>query len=408
MFPGPTACAVDVSPAPAKIAALDGLRGLACLLVLLWHYGNFNHDGAWPWWYELLHHVGGLNWIGVDLFFVLSGYLLGGICLKQRNACNYLSVFYARRACRILPLYYVLLALWLLLPAVVDAQVLSNICQEQEPAWPYAIFMQNGYFAAVNSYGSAWMVMTWSLAVEIQFYLILPALLRRLPDRWLLGFVGAAVALAVVVRTIIVLLVPSHVMAAYWLLPCRADALFLGVLAAYWGQQPLWRDRLNGPWLGWVRAAFGVSGGVLLGFLIAAPSKQAPLMASVGYSVVGVFFFCLLLLVLHDDKFARCFRCKPLCRLGTVSYGVYLFHLGIAGLLHGVLRQAAPALTAGSGLGVTLLAVGATLLFARLAFTWVEAPMVRLGQQWQFSDVDNSAAEVGTESVAKRPLAIAC
>ena len=92
-------------PSP-RMPELDGLRGAAILLVLIWHFwaglaqpatGSIAALLAWPFHFA---------WSGVDLFFVLSGFLIGGILIDQRSATNYFRIFYFRRACRILPLYY--------------------------------------------------------------------------------------------------------------------------------------------------------------------------------------------------------------------------------------------------------------------------------------------------------------
>jgi peptidoglycan/LPS O-acetylase OafA/YrhL len=368
---------------PARNIGLDGIRGLACLLVLIWHYSSFPYSGTWPVWFEVFHRAVGLTWAGVDLFFVLSGYLLGTICLKHRDDPHFFGSFYLRRAWRILPLYYVLLGLGLVLPALVNAPTAAGLFQAGESVWPYLTLLQDGYFTAANGYGSMWLAVTWSLSVEMQFYLVLPLVLRRLPARWLPYAVLVTVVGALALRTLIVLAFPGHVMAAYWLLPCRWDALFLGVLAAYLSQQPAWRARLTAH-LARVRWALAATAALLLVFLIAAPGKQAPLMASVGYSVIDFACFCLVLLVANDARFARCFGVAPLRHLGTVSYGVYLFHVGVAGLLHGLLRQAAPELSGAAGLLVTLLAAGVSVLVAWLAYRVVEKPLLRVGHGWHY------------------------
>src|SRR5206468_2282129 len=116
-----------VSPAcptaPPRVLALDGLRGMACLLVLSYHYGTVLEVEGAPPLLRLLGRCTALNWCGVNLFFVLSGYLLGGICLRHRDAPHYFRAFYARRLCRVVPLYYLWIILGLALPPLLGATV---------------------------------------------------------------------------------------------------------------------------------------------------------------------------------------------------------------------------------------------------------------------------------------------
>src|ERR1700722_18431603 len=94
----------DNKPPSRHIPQLDGLRGLACLLILVQHAAQqFDAAPLSPLAHALA--IFRLNWTGVDLFFVLSGYLLGGICLEHQTSANYFRAFYTRRACRIFPLY---------------------------------------------------------------------------------------------------------------------------------------------------------------------------------------------------------------------------------------------------------------------------------------------------------------
>src|SRR5438309_218918 len=103
-----------------RLTQLDGIRGLAILLILAWHFVAIQiqaEPGTLPWY---LRRALGLTWSGVDLFFVLSGFLIAGILLDQRNATNFFKVFYFRRVCRIFPLYFLVLLLFILVIAIVD------------------------------------------------------------------------------------------------------------------------------------------------------------------------------------------------------------------------------------------------------------------------------------------------
>jgi peptidoglycan/LPS O-acetylase OafA/YrhL len=148
-----------------RIPPLDGVRGLAILMVMLTHYDAFLDRRSFP--QHILLSVFDYGWAGVDLFFVLSGFLITGILLRSREASNYFRVFYARRILRIFPLYYfsLLVLFGLLLPAFhSQGQILPTFPEKLR----YLLYIQN-WFIAVQ-----WSGQYWSLAVEEQFYLVWP------------------------------------------------------------------------------------------------------------------------------------------------------------------------------------------------------------------------------------------
>src|SRR4029453_12538469 len=161
-----------IGHAGSRVPALDGLRGLAILLVVVFHLvvGQLRpqtHPAV-----DVLGRALSFTWTGVDLFFVLSGFLIGGILLDHFHASNFLPVFYIRRTCRIWPIYIVLLSayfLWTYLrPAAPAPWVASVIDGTKPPWWSYLLFVQNMYFAAERM-GPRFLDVTWSLAVEEQF-----------------------------------------------------------------------------------------------------------------------------------------------------------------------------------------------------------------------------------------------
>ena len=171
--PPPSSAIAAATDRVGRIPELDGLRGLAILSVLFWHYGHYyapapGSIGAW------LPPLLRLAWSGVDLFFVLSGFLIGGILIANRKASNYWRVFYVRRACRIFPLYFVVLAAFVLATATITPQPSNWLLKQEPPFWNYPLFLQNLAWLARSSFGSDFLGPTWSLAVEEQFYLVLP------------------------------------------------------------------------------------------------------------------------------------------------------------------------------------------------------------------------------------------
>src|SRR5260370_30220392 len=117
-------------------------------------------------------------WSGVDLFFVLSGFLIGGILMDSKDSPTYYRTFYLRRIHRIFPLYYLMIGLF-----VVGNLLLPNafLFASPIPAWPFLFFLQNIGFGFTHAHARA--AVPWSLAVEEQFYLLLPLVVRNLSRR---------------------------------------------------------------------------------------------------------------------------------------------------------------------------------------------------------------------------------
>lgn len=307
-------------PAPKRsgrrIPELDGIRGLAIAMVLAFHYFAGTLPAKNFLYYALLPTH--LMWSGVDLFFVLSGFLIGGILLDQRESQGYYSVFYLRRFHRIFPLYYLMIALFLagrwLLPH-------APIFVGRMPLWVYPLYAQN----LMGDYTKAapWFGPTWSLAVEEQFYLLFPAIVRVFNRKALLIFLGLCVAGAPVLRTILILHGngPEQVHA---LLPCRADTLALGVMAAL-----IMRSEGAKMWVlqkrGVLYACLSV---LILGIASTVKWTNYLYAGAVGYSMFAFMYFLLivLLLVTPFAAMSRFFRLRTLGWLGVVSYCVYLIH----------------------------------------------------------------------------------
>lgn len=223
-----------------RILEWDGLRGVAILLVITKHFGVIylpNETGSavidfFNRFYPTLS--------GVDLFFVLTGFLLGGRLLATIDSPRYYSTFYLRRCCRTFLPYYLLLPFFT--AAVLTQDALSSVTP-LHLTWPfdspwslaaYALFLQNFCVAAAASLGPSWLMITWSLAVQEQFYVLLPWLLRCCLLRGL-GYVLVSLFLmAPLCRLAVVHYLPAEEWIGYdCLLCCRTDTLGVGVLAAW-------------------------------------------------------------------------------------------------------------------------------------------------------------------------------
>ncbi len=201
-----------------RIPELDGLRGIAIGTVLIFHYFVATTSATPQSLFAYLLAACRLTWSGVDLFFVLSGFLIGGILLDAREASNYFGVFYTRRFFRIVPAYALLLAVHLGLLTSVSLGFRTNLgylLRDRLPSLVHSVFLQNFWMAAHNSLGSSTLMVTWSLAVEEQFYLTLPILIRLVPPRRLPPVLIFATLGAVLLRIALCLCWPANQMARF-------------------------------------------------------------------------------------------------------------------------------------------------------------------------------------------------
>ncbi len=360
-----------------RIPQLDGLRGLAILAVLAWHLV------AAP----LGTRTGplALAWAGVDLFFVLSGYLIADILLKARPAANYFRVFYLRRACRLLPLYALTLACYAVAKVCLAGRpALAPMFEPGEPPpWTYAVFAQNLGMATHATFGPGWLAVTWSLAVEVQFYLLLPLLVRYARPSLLPAVAVASLVAGPLIRA----LMPP--VAGYVSLVSRADSFFAGVLVAYvlWEPACATAARAARPLakLGFVAFAAGVG---LMAVRPEAFGAVKPWYGTFTHTWLALTFALLLFLTLTDDRsrLTRLLSLWPLRRLGAISYGVYLTHQPLHRLSFGLLADSVPELDTAGGVGLTLLAVALTFgVSAGLAAT-VERGFIALGRRARYTD----------------------
>ena len=345
-------------------SGLDAIRGVAIGLVLIRHlFVEIYPD-------SLLAKLLVLSACGVDLFFVLSGFLIGGILMDNRDKQNYFEVFYARRALRILPLYVLL---------VIPVCNLAG-----EPLVPFVTFTQN-FLWADGRVGNPLTVITWSLAVEEQFYLILPAIIRYWPTGRLLYVIVGLICTAPIARVIL-----NHVYGdtapAYFLLPARMDGLFLGALAAW-----LVRNRRADEWLNehrrelYVAAMFLAVPVIFMTWLISwlQVDGRSPLMQYLGYSAPPLLFFVVLLLVVTGEKGVPGVL-SPLCWLGLGAYSLYLTHRICLFVAIGVVGQ-----------HVSEIALALSVLVSLVLWRLVEKPFMTFGRErFKYRDSDSDLASI--------------
>jgi len=346
------------APAPFHLGyrpALDGLRGVAILAVMGFHGGVLK---------------GGF--LGVDLFFVLSGFLITTILLEEhaRTGSIHLGRFYARRALRLLPALFVLV--------IACSFVIVTFAVPEEAgifgsAALWVIFYLANW-ATFFGYPLHVLRHAWSLSIEEQFYLLWPAtlllLVRATASRaWLLGVVVAGVAGSFLVR-IWLWTAPAAIVDLYSRLDWRADGILVGCAVGILAMA----DRLPASHgsRAWSLALPLASAAVLVVALLGA-SWEARYMNGGGATVVAVAIAVLIVhvLVAPNSWVARLLAFRPLVRAGRVSYGLYLWHFPIFFALSGL---ALPGIH--PPLYRVLLAAAGTFLVAEASFRFLERPML--------------------------------
>ena len=312
---------------PRHIPALDGLRALAILLVIPHNTYMF---GAIRGWLIPFAWIANAGWVGVQLFFVLSGFLITRNLLDSRGSGNYYPAFFGRRILRIFPLYFLVLIFFLLLlPRLVHLSPnITGSYANQVWLW---VFLQN--WVAPYGHEVYWFPHFWSLAVEEQFYFIWPVVIALTPTRRLVPVCTALMVAALVIR-IVLLKAGTAPEAIYMFTVCRMDALACGALAAVLADMP--------GFMGVVRrhatALLVVAGVVMMAGipLTDSYSDLNPGSLAEGQSMLASGMAAVVLVMaagsinLIPGALDGVLSLAPLRSVGKVSYAMYIFHLPIA------------------------------------------------------------------------------
>jgi peptidoglycan/LPS O-acetylase OafA/YrhL len=311
---------------PARLKPLDGLRGIAIVLVMLVHFGRGTHPNPLV---QLLFKMVGAGWTGVDLFFVLSGFLITRILLATRGSPQYFRDFYMRRVLRIFPLTYgVLAAVLLVAPLVTHA---PPPAPGASPIWLW-LYANNIYPLVTGAWCEVHNVLGlnfghfWSLAVEEQFYLLWPLIVWRLDRRGLgrLCVILACCCLSLRLAFVTTGVSPDTI---YCFTLCRMDALLAGAFVAIVADNGLrWETR---------RRQAGLAALGSLTILVAAMAVTGTtfwpgrFMQTAGYSLLALFFGAVLVLAVTappGSRGRRLLEGRVLTFFGKYSYGLYVFH----------------------------------------------------------------------------------
>jgi peptidoglycan/LPS O-acetylase OafA/YrhL len=381
----------QTSGSAKRIPELDGLRGIAIFLVILCHYIGGAPAGPRHSLAARIAGVMGLGSIGVDLFFILSGFLIGGILLSSRSSPRYYRTFYLRRFFRIIPIYYLWLAIF---GFAMLAAKMWNVWGGPEfhtvvPYWSYFIFLQN-YFQGATWAQVYWLGPLWSLAVEEQFYLIAPPVVRKLSPARLVKALSGVLIFSLFLRLFLAAMYGADhdywgINAATDWMPCRADDLALGMIVAVLWANPQSRirlqQRLNISYAGIFSCAAAV---LAMSYWIMKPDSFVT--ATVARTVFGFFFVFILIIALTDKEglLGNIFRWRPLRELGKVSYCVYIIHQAVDWVLHWSIFHAQPRFDSWPVIGVSVLAFAVTVLIAEISWRFFENPLIHRGHRYTY------------------------
>lgn len=356
-----------------RVKELDGIRGIAIFLVIIWHYIYCQVSS------NIVNAKGGsvlellaLTWSGVDLFFVLSGFLIVGILLDTKDSNTYFSTFYFRRGLRILPLYAVMLFGFIVLPNYISNDWLFA---QTLPLWSYFTFTQN-FFMHGFGFGPNWLAITWSLAVEEQFYLLIPLMVWGLSRKRLVYAFLFLIFMAPLFRLIF------NLLGAYVFSFARADSILMGGLLAIIYRTPK------------IKAILDENYNLLLGlffvFLFGAGILTLDLPeignAFVHFWLAILYSLFISICTLRSGKVIDIFISNRLfIWMGLRSYGIYLFHQPASSLVHQYFNgNTNPSFSNLQEFFATVIALIVTFVLAELSYRFFESVFLAYGKKFEY------------------------
>ena len=331
-----------------RMPQLDAVRGLAVLAVLVHNTDKDLYTGF----------VSRNGWMGVDLFFVLSGFLITGILLDTKNSEGYFRNFYARRCLRIWPLYYcTLLFMFVVVPLVRPSEAHHIFEPRSMPWWSYFFYFQNFLVPAITR-ATGPLAVTWSLAVEEQFYLVWPLVVRFCSTKTLSRITVAVICLDPMLRFVLV----HRGFNVYPNPFCRLDGLMWGaLLALLFRSESFSREKHVS--LAWVA--------LVIASPLAIVTADRVLWAVYSFTALASASFVYLALTSKNTWLRSILSNRFLIYSGVISYGIYLLEKIPSDALKSFHPNSHPAI-------VLAATAATTYVMATLSWNLLEKPALRL------------------------------
>ena len=364
----------------SRSVSIDALRGVAILAVLQLHLFATNHTYRFLELPQTVQQILGGGRAGVDLFFVLSAYLLTHNLIKHRDRAGLVPTFYLRRIFRIIPMYWLLLATGFALSALWSYAELPQrtfLWHDHYPLWTYLLFLQNWANGFAGEPVAHYFAPTWSLAVEEHFYLLLPLLATRLQPRALAGLAAVWIITALPIR----MALESHVtiFAPYVFTIARLDSFGWGILIALTPQ--LW-PQLVGRFDRRLCLAIGAL--IYVDVSLFSTEIKPGLYEMVGITTLTALASAILTFgVVHGAREAtgdgRVTRF--LAWFGARCYSLYLVHMPILGLTFLAAGRLWPGVESYTAIALCVIATGLTLIVASFCYRRIELPFIAMAER---------------------------
>lgn len=381
-----TLATLDVASAPASqaavgrtsahVPALDAVRGMSMLMVAVYHMTFIHPTNAFESGFVFVTQS---LWVSVDIFFALSSFLITGILLDSVDKRGYFKNFWARRSLRVFPLYFAIVIFSLVILPHLDHPKMSNFGRIKGDEWYYWVYLQN-IPIAWGGFRHAILDVTWTLAIEEQFYLVWPVVILLVPRTRLPVLFGALFVLSLAVR-LTILGAGIHTVAAYVTTLARLEPLIAGAAVALFIREYKGTIKLNQIARGLMLFGYGIC--ILVMIVHGQSDWDDRLILGIPTALVGIGAAGLVLLGYSGGTGSRFLNSRILQSSGKYSYAMYLFHLPVRGLVRDLIMpidrwSSYPGGQLTAQLLFYALSLGLTYFLAAVCFHTFEQQFLRL------------------------------